>query len=454
LISTWPDPLGLGAIGDPDVVRQFGRIAAREYRALGLHVTLAPMADVATEPRWNRINGTFGDDAALNARMVKAFVEGFQGRELGPESVMCVTKHWPGDGPVKDGLDPHNDYGKWQVYPGGKFDYHLGPFQAAIEAGTGGMMGAYAIPVGFDTVGVNFSKRMITDLLRKKYHFDGYIVTDWNRSMPWGVENLSQKERERMMIEAGVDQLGGEHDPSLLMELIEAGQISQARIDESVARILRPMFQLGLFENPYLDPERSRTIVASKEFVNAGETAQRRSVVLLKNTGGTLPVQGEPRIYLEGFGKSAADPYGTAAEDVRSADVAVIKVNAPFAFHPGGGGFFARVHEGTLAYAGAENVSELEAIERLAASGKPVVVCMYMDRPAVLSEFIERVPAVLAHFGSSDSALLDVVFGRFRPSGKLPFDLPRDMKSVEKQMPDVAHDLENPLFRFGYGLTY
>jgi beta-glucosidase len=110
-----------------------------EYRAMGLSVTLSPMADIATEPRWNRISGTFGEDAALVAKLVKAYVEGFQGKQLGTDSVMTISKHFPGDGPVKDGLDPHNDYGKWQVYPGNNFNHHLLPFQAAF-GGTGGII--------------------------------------------------------------------------------------------------------------------------------------------------------------------------------------------------------------------------------------------------------------------------------------------------------------------------
>lgn len=453
-ISQWPEPIGFGAIGDPEVVREFGRIGAREYRALGLHVGLHPMADIATEPRWNRITGTFGEDAKLVADLTRAYVLGFQGEQLGPEGVLCVTKHWPGDGPVKDGLDPHNDYGRWQVYPGNQFDYHIIPFQAAFEAGTAGIMGAYAIPVGVDTVGMNFSKKVMTDLLRVKYGYDGYVVSDWNRNMPWGVEELSMKDRQRLMIEAGVDQLGGESDPVLIRELAEEGTISEARLNESARRILKPMFQMGLFEDPYVDPEQTKAIVASPEFVEAGAIAQRKSIVLLKNSENVLPISGTPRVYVENVNAEIAGRYGTVVDNPRDADVAIIKVNAPYAVHEGGGGFFAGAHEGTLAYAGAENAEELAVIRRVASSGTPTIVCMFMDRPAVLSEFIGEVDGVLAHFGVNDDALLDIVFGRHNPTGKLPFNLPRDMASVLKQLADVPHDLENPLFKYGFGLTY
>ncbi|RPI27774.1 MAG: glycoside hydrolase family 3 protein [Acidobacteria bacterium] len=453
-ISQWPEQIGLAAAGDPALVREFGRIAAQEFRALGLQVILAPMADVTTEPRWNRIAGTFGEDAGTSARLVKAFVEGFQGKRLGPESVLCVTKHFPGDGPVKEGLDPHNDYGKWQVYPGKNFDHHLVPFKAAFEAATGGIMPGYAIPEGIDTVGMNFSKIIVTDLLRRKFNFNGVVITDWLRNMPWGVEQLSEKERQLRMVEAGVDQIGGDNNPRYIIELVRDGKVPESRLDESARRVLKPMFELGLFENPYVSPERASAVVASKTFKAAGDLAQRKSIVLVKNADRLLPAPSGKKLYVQNISPEVARGYATLVDDPKQADLAIIAVNAPFAVHKGGASFFRGAHEGTLAYAGAENASELEGIRKLAASGTPTVVCMYMDRPAVLTEFIDQVGAALVHFSSSDAALLDVVFGRFRPSGKLPFDLPRDMESVTRQKEDVPHDLANPLFRTGFGLKY
>ncbi len=453
-ISQWPEQIGFAAAGEPALVRDFGRIAAREFRALGLHVVLGPMADVTTEPRWNRIAGTFGEDAKLNARLVKAYVEGFQGPRLGPDSVLCVTKHFPGDGPVKEGLDPHNDYGKWQIYPGRNFEHHLIPFREAFEAGTGGIMPGYAIPEGMDTVGMNFSKVIVTDLLRNKFGFQGLVVTDWLRNMPWGVENLSEKERQQRMVQAGVDQIGGDNDPRHIIQLVRDGAISESRLDQSARRVLKPMFELGLFENPYVDAERAAAVVASKAFMEAGDAAQRKSIVLLKNAGRLLPIASGKKVYVENISKEEAARYGTVVDDPKQADVAIIAVNAPYAVHQGGASFFRGAHEGTLAYAGAENAAELEAIRRLASSGAPTVVCMYMDRPPVLTEFIDQVGAVFAHFNSSDGALLDLIFGRSGPTGKLPFDLPRDMESVNRQKEDVPHDFENPLFRTGFGLCY
>ncbi len=451
-ISRWPEPIGFGAIGDPAVVREFGRIAREEYRALGITVGLSPMADIASEPRWNRIPGTFGEDPTTVSTLVRAYVEGFQGRTPGPTSVLTVTKHFPGDGPVKNGFDPHHDYGQWQVYPGGQFDLHLRPFEAAFAAGTGAIMPGYAIPVGRDAVGMGFSTVIINDLLRGKYRYDGLVVTDWLRNMPWGVENLTEKQRQEKIVLAGSDQIGGNNQPGHVIELAKDGVISPARLDASARRALIPLLQLGLFENPYVDPARADAVVASLAFVNAGKDAQTRSMVLLKNATRLLPVSAGKRVFVQNISRDAAAKYGTVVDDPKAADVAVIEVTAPFALREAT--YAGRAKHGTLAYAGAANQDQLQAINTLAASGTPTVVVMYMDRPAILTEFVDKVGAVLAHFNASEAAILDVVFGKAAPGGKLPFDLPRDMASVERQKEDVPFDLESPLFKYGFGLSY
>ena len=469
VISQWPDQLGLAAARDPELVREFGQIAAKELRAIGLRCLLGPMADTSTEPRWNRINGTFGEDANLNATLIKAIVEGFQGKQLGPESVMTVTKHFPGDGPVKDGYDGHNNYGKWTIYPGNQFDYHLIPFRAAFEAGTGGIMGGYFIPVGKDTVGINFSKAMINGLLREKMGFQGLVVTDWLRNMPWGVERLSEKDRQKMIILAGVDQIGGDNDPSVIRASVKDGGIPMAVVDAAARRILRPMFQLGLFENPYVDPEQAKGTVASETFLAAGYAAQVRSTVLLKNAHGVLPAAAGKKIYVEGIARETAAQFGTVVDDPKDADLAILRVASPATTYPYGGAFAGGGGRGgaapssppplptygiTLAYGNAANWTVLDGIRKMAATGTPTVVIVNMDKPVILTEFIDSVAGVFGAFGASDAALLDVVFGKAKPTGKLPFDLPSDMPSVMAQAADVPFDIDDPLFKFGFGLTY
>ncbi len=461
-ISQWPGQLGLAALADPEAVREFGRIAAQELRALGIHCTLSPMADIATEPRWNRVPGTFGEDGELVARLTRAYVEGFQGKQLGPESVMTVTKHWPGDGPVKDGYDPHNSYGKWTIYPGNNFDYHLGPFKAAFAAGTGGIMGGYFIPVGKDTVAINFSAKMVDGLLRNTAGFQGMVVTDWLRNMPWGVEKLSERDRQKTMVLAGVDQIGGDNDPKYILESVKDGGISPARLDLSARRVLKPMFQLGVFENPYVDPDRTKSVVASQKFVEAGYAAQVKSLVLLKNANSLLPAAAKKRVYLENLSKSEAARYATIVDSLREAELAMIRINTPAIVYPFGGTFFARGPVGpvqtvlgnTLAYEGSANQKELEAVKRLAASGIPTLVVVNMDRPAILTEFIDSVAAVIASFNVSDRAVMDVVFGKYSPTGRLPYNLPADMPSVMANAEDLPHDIAEPLFKFGFGLSY
>jgi beta-glucosidase len=486
-VSQWPGQLGLAAIGDAAAVREYASIAAQEMRAMGLRVILCPQADVATEPRWGRISGTFGDDADMVSKMVTAYVEGFQGKTLGPQSVMTVTKHFPGDGPVMGGNDPHNAYGKWTVYPANQFDYHLIPFTAAIQAHTGGVMGGYMIPIGKDTVGTNFSKKIPTGLLRDQLHFQGILITDTLRSMPWGVENLSEKDREKTMVLAGVDQILSQNDPKYVIQCVHEGSIPAARIDLSARRILTAEFELGLFENPYVDPAKAKQLVGNDNFVAAGRQAQVRSVVLLKNENHILPIAPQKKIYVANIDENVAARYGTVVDDPKQADVALIRITTPAIVYPFGGGFgfgmggarapgargaipaagagagrgrgagaitVPTVLGNTLAYTGSANQAQLDEVLKLAASGTPTIVWVDMDRPTILTEFIDKVPGVFATFGITDEAFLDVVFGKHAPTGKLPFDLPSDMPSVEAHATDAAHTLEDPLFKFGFGLTY
>ena len=470
--SRWPGQLGLAAIGDAAAVREHALMTSRELRAMGIRALLGPQADIATEPRWNRISGTFGDDGDWTAKLVREFIEGCQGKQLGPDSVLTVTKHFPGNGPVKDGYDPHASYGKWTIYPANQFDYHLAPFRTAIQAGTGAIMGGYMIPMGKDTVGVNFSKAMITDLLREKLGFQGVVISDTLRSMPWGVEQLSQKDRHKTMVLAGVDQILSDNDPKYVIECVKEGSIPEARVTASARRILRTTFQLGLFENPYVDPVKAKEIVGQDGYMKAGYEAQVRSTVLLKNGGDLLPLARGKKIFVQNIDVSAAAKYGTVVGDPQQAEVALIKITTPAIVYPFGGGFsfgggggrgaeanggkvnVPQVLGNTLAYTGSANQKQLDDVLKLAASGTPTVVCVEMDRPTILTEFIDSVAGVLATFGITDRALLAVVFGEQKATGKLPFDLPSDMPSVAAQNADAAHDFEDPLFRFGFGLPY
>jgi beta-glucosidase len=454
--SQWPEPIGFGALRDEEAVREFGDIARREYRAVGIHVALHPMADLATEPRWARIMHTFGEDAELAARLVAAYIRGFQGNELGPQSVACMTKHFPGGGPQLDGEDPHFPYGKDQVYPGGMFDYHLQVFEAALAAGTAQIMPYYGRPVGteLEEVGFGFNRDVVTGLLRERYGFDGVVCTDWglvtDAQLPdgsvfgakcWGVEELSTEDRLVKILEAGCDQLGGEELPELLVELVHAGRISEARIDEAARRLLRDKFRLGLFEDPYVDPDEAERTCGSADFRAAGDRAQRRSAVVLTNHG-LLPLSGEPRVYVDGLA------YDCAVERPEDADVAIVRRDAPF--EPRTNGMIESLfHAGDLDFKEPELGRLLELPRRV-----PTVLVLHLERPAIIAELVAACAAVVAVFGASDEAVLDVLFGRAQPEGRLPFELPSSMAAVREQLPDVPGDSRDPLFVFGHGLGY
>ncbi|MEU8764690.1 glycoside hydrolase family 3 N-terminal domain-containing protein [Streptomyces sp. NPDC048659] len=458
--SAWPEPLGLAATRDPQLVLDFADTVRREYLAVGFRVALHPQIDLATEPRWSRQSGTFGSDAALTSQLVRAYVQGLQGAELGRTSVAAMVKHFPGGGPQKDGEDPHFPHGKEQVYPGGLREYHLEPFKAAIAAGCAQMMPYYGQPVGTDweEVGFGFNKGVIQGLLRERLGFDGIVCTDWglisdseifgehHDARAWGLEHLTESERVARVLDAGCDQFGGEARSELVVELVESGRIQERRLDESLRRVLTQKFALGLFDTPYVDEDRAAETVGRADFAAAGAKAQRRSLTLLKNTPGTLPLTGRPTLYVENVSEEVARAYAELAADPADAEVAVLRLRTPYEVRDNK--FESFFHSGTLAFSEAELEPILHLLDTV-----PTVVCVNLERAAVIPEIAERAAALVADFGASDAALLDVVFGRARPEGRLPFELPRSMAAVAASCPDVPNDTENPVFPYGAGLS-
>ncbi|THA38069.1 glycoside hydrolase family 3 protein [Streptomyces sp. A1547] len=458
--SAWPEALGLAAIGDPELVFRFADTVRREYLAVGFRVALHPQIDLATEPRWARQTGTFGSDARLTGELVQAYVRGLQGPELGPESVSAMVKHFPGGGPQKDGEDPHFAHGKEQVYPGGMREHHLEPFKAAIAAGCAQMMPYYGQPIGTDweEVGFGFSKGVVTGLLREELGFDGIVCTDWgllndssifgevHPARAWGLEHLTVAERAARALDAGSDQFGGEQCPEVIVDLVRSGRIPESRIDVSVARLLREKFVLGLFENPYVDPDAAAQTVGRADFAAAGAAAQRRSLTVLTNPGALLPVSGHPKLYVEGVDGAVAAAYGEVVSDPGAADLAVLRLRTPY--EPRENVFESYFHSGSLAFA----EPELSRILALLAA-VPTLVCINLERAAVIPEIAERAAALIADYGAEDAALLDVAFGRAVPEGRLPFELPRSMAAVEASRPDVPNDTLDPVFEHGHGLA-
>ena len=324
-ISMWPGTLGIAATFDPSIMKQFGEIGSKEYRALGIATALSPQIDLATEPRWSRFDGTMGEDPDLATDLARAYVDGFQstdGGDWGMQSVNAMVKHWPGGGPEEGGRDGHFGYGAYAVYPGKNIADHIKPFTEGAFKLDGptkmasAVMPYYTISSGEgENVANGYNKYLITDVLRGKYGYEGVLCTDWGitRDMsaihkfegkPFGVENLSVAERHYKAIAAGMDQFGGNNDMGPVLEAYKLGvaelgeEAMRARFEASAVRLLTNIFRVGLFENPYLEVAETEKIVGNSEFMKAGFDAQLKSIVMLKNQNKTLPVEAKKKVYV------------------------------------------------------------------------------------------------------------------------------------------------------------
>lgn len=465
--SQWPEPMGLAALDDPEAVREFADIARREYVAVGIRAALHPQIDLPTEPRWGRQAQTFGYDADRVTAITAAYLDGFQGDRLGPTSVACITKHFPGGGPQLDGEDAHFPYGREQVYPGGLFDYHLQPFREAIARGTAGMMPYYGMPMGVERggqqlreVGFAYNHQVVTDLLRDELGYDGVVVTDWelvndnhvgDQVLParaWGVEHLDPAGRMKLLLEAGCDQFGGEECVDVLLGLVADGRVSEARVDESARRLLLVKFRLGLFDDPYVDADEAERIVGNADYRAAGERAQAASVTVLENRDGILPLatSPRPRVYAENLGDAALALFADRAERPEDADFAIVRIGAPF--EPRDDLFLEKwFHQGSL-----EFPPGLAVRLRRIADAAPLVLVMNLDRPGILTPFVPFVSALAVDYGSSDEAVLAALTGAVAPRGVLPVEIPRSMDAVRASRADVPDDTAQPVYPRGSGL--
>jgi beta-glucosidase len=308
---------------------------------------------------------------------------------------------------------------------------------------------------------MSFNKAIITSLLRDKYHYDGVICTDWGLitdiHMPetiwparaWGVEHLSPAERVRKALDAGVDQFGGESCPEYVIELVNSGRLSESRLDPSVRRLLRLKFQLGLFDDPFVDEKRLSQIFGSPSSVAASAASQRRAMTLLKNEDHILPLQGRPKIFVKNVDPVTAARYAEVVSRPDKAELAILRLDTPWIPVETKNPMARNFHHGDLDFKGEVKAEILSLLQTV-----PTVVVIYLDRPAVIPEINEEAKALLADYGATDEAVLDVIFGKARPEGKLPFELPSSMAAVQKQKADVPYDSENPLCPFGFGLSY
>ena len=455
--SKWPSQLGLAATRDVELVKKFADIARQEYLAVGIRTALHPMADLATDPRWARNFGTFGSDSKLSTSLTLAYMDGFQGENINSQSVLTMVKHFPGGGPQENGLDAHLMSGENQVYPGKMFDYHLEPFIEAINNNLKVIMPYYGIAVdqSNENIAIGFNRYLLNDLLREKLNYDGVICSDWGiiTGRHWGVTNLTIPERYIKAINAGIDQFGGEMHPEIVVQLVRENKIDESRIDRSARRILKNKFELGLFDDPFVD------IVSVDKRINTQLTqklaldAQRKSVVMLKNSN-LLPLTEETKIYVDGMEFKDSDI--NKVNTIEEADVILMYLHTVFNGNqePGTDRLFDRFLSNL--FPNTDLRFNNQVIKRASeySQVKPLILVVDLNRPAILSELNDLSDALIGTFGVNDEVIHEIINGKTNPSGKLPFELPSSMSEVEEQFEDVPDDTANPLYKYGYGLSF
>jgi beta-glucosidase len=530
--SQWPKEPGLAAIRDMAVIRDFGETIGTEWSAIGLRGSYAYMFDTATDPRWFRVHETFSEDADLNADIARNLVLSWQGGPVNPNTKVAMTiKHFPGGGPAAGGFDAHYTFGKFASYSGGLFGDHLKPFQAAIDAGVSAIMPYYSVPenltydgVKFDEVGFAFNQQAITDLLKTKMGHKGYVNSDTGiiGSRAWGLEDKTTAQQIAAAINAGTDVLSGFNSKQAIVDVVNSGLVSQARVDAAVTSLLKEQFALGLFENPYVDDSKANDIVGKPEFLAKALDAQRKSLTLLKNEA-TLPLAtptpaAPVRLYSLNLNPTilADAAYGgyqvttgdrtpangnTRAPVPAGTHYAVVRVevsnasgsyrsNSPLtganpayinprtgltwgAQDPNGidnglnfGGAFPW-EVNTLDFTGmstaqswriSPTLPDIQAtMAEAAAVGAKVVLSIYFRQPYVLDDAsgLKSAGAIVANYGVSDTALMDVLTGKHKPQGKLPWALANNVSVIATQHPDApGYPAADTLYPFGHGLTY
>ena len=483
--------LALAATRDEALVTKLAEIARDEHIAIGVRMTLSPESDIASEPRWGRVMETFGEDPDLVTSMVRSQIVAFQNGEdgLNPDGIVACIKHFPGAGPQMDGKDTSPIVADEET-----LQIHLKPYYAAIDVNVGSVMPYYSVPLALDMENSAIgSKAALQDLLREQMGFTGIIQTDWG--MIWAIqeglgtmtgEEVSDEEAIIIGVtQSRVDGIGGESIRLIdqMEEMTADGKIDEEILTAAATRIVKAKFQLGVFENPYCDVEYAVSFVGSEEHNAVNLEAARKAMTLLKNDG-ALPLQqnagqkilvcgpraGDMMSLVGGWSSEQegltiaaavaeyagesdtvtyiADDVTAIAEAAKDADVVIVSVGEP-----------SYQHDPPWSYDTLEiTASQQEILEAVKENAKGRIITVVTGgRPYILTWCDENTNAILeAYYPGQQGgmAIAETLFGLNNPTGKTPLQFPRDMESVNDQSGDVSFDLENPLYDYGWGLSY
>lgn len=506
LSTIFPVPIGMAASWDPAMSERAQAIAAAEARAVGIHWSFAPMIDIARDPRWGRIVEGSGEDPYLASAIAAAQVRGFQGARIGtPGRIIAGAKHFVGYGAALGGRDYDevnlSDSELWNVY--------LPPFKAAIDAGAGNIMAAY---MGLNGIPAAGNRWLLTEILRGKLGFDGWVVSDAegvNNLMVHGVSADSQDASVRAL-QSGIDMEMALYNPAMaaLPKALAAGQVTHAEVDQAVRRVLEAKLRLGLFENPYVDEVRVAKVLRAPAHLEAARVAAERSAVLLRNEGNLLPLD---RARLRSV--AVIGPLADAARDTlgpwvfnqnQPAQQSILEgirkkvgsrtqvtfapgVSLPTRLHPSpfenvvgkvdrpapaddSTGIHEAVRQVQVAdvailvlgeaqdmigEAASRSSLDLpgrqqELLEAVVATGKPVVILLMNGRPLDLQETKAQAILDIWYPGSrGGDAAANLLFGDAMPGGKLPFTWPRNIGQVPIVYSHLtSHDPQNAEKRY------
>ena len=520
--TEFPIPLGLASGWDPALIERTARVAAHEASASGIRWTFSPMVDIARDARWGRMTEGAGEDPYLGAAIARAYVRGYQGARLdATDSIAACAKHYVGYGAAEGG----RDYNTVELSEHTLRQFYLPPFQAAVDAGTATLMSAFNSLNGVPSSANPFTLKQI---LRKEWGFQGLVDSDYTavaELVAHGVANDgSTAARKAFLAGVDMDMVSSLYHENLA-QLVRSGEVSETAVDEAVRHVLRVKFALGLFEHPYADETREASAMLQPESLALARTAAERSFVLLKNAsfqGGPaiLPLSNEPRT-IALIGPLVDDPHemaGSSSAQGRPEDVITLRmalaqrVGADRVRYARGseiiGGSVEQLAEAVktaeqsdvVMLALGENAGEMtgeaasraylglpgrqqQLLEKIVATGKPVVLLLFSGRPLTLPWAFEHVPAVLAAWFpgvQAGPALVRTIFGEVNPSGKLVVSWPRSVgqeplyyNALNTGRPpgeiDLTHPPKNgnekytsryvdeqnsPQFPFGYGLSY